>query len=1085
MFFLIFLNRKNFGKLRSHTVEHRDSRVGKISDMIAGILVVKLYAWEDPFKTQVELDRKKELLYIKKSALLKALNMTVAFTSTTIVSIFPLISFYLLGGVFTPSVIFSSISIVANLQTFLNFYFAFAMMDGSEALISIERIKQFLLLNEIYDNKPISSTVDHELINNEVICQISNNASFKWANNTDETILSDINLEIKQGELLGVCGPVGSGKSSLACAILGEMDCVNGNYFFKKNSCSTENLPLKVAYCSQIPWILSDKNWFNTVLQICELTEDINTFPNGVDTLIGERGVMLSGGQKARVSLARAVYCDADFYVLDDPLSAVDAKVGKKLFENCIRSLLIGPNKGNYGEYRKFPATVVLVTHQLQFLPDCEKVLVMVDGKIESFGTYSEAIENNSKNNEFICSMKEFIKSDQQSSDELKDNLIEEVIDQNTTNNKETESEKTSLVDIEVEKDLSKEIFEIDKNHFDTVFSSTFETNEITDEKIQEGAVTVSTYTNYFKSGVTIYHLFFILFLFCFGQAASMITDWWISVWTNQSAAQQAENGAFNASLYVSLAVFSVFSSIFRSMFFFLVCLKCSKYLFLDMMNKILRSSLNFFEINPHGRILNRFSKDLSTVDEMLPMTVYDYLQSCGFVLGAIILVCLYIPYILVLTPLALFVFLKLRRKYVTSSRQIKRLDSASRSPMYSTVPATLEGIITIRAFGKIDWFKGYFDNLQNENTKCMMAFFSSSRWLGIRLDWVVAGFVLAITMLSIIMRHFNSISAASIGLVLSYTFSMLGTLQWAVRQSAEVENQMIAVERILEYTNLPSEAKEITDLRPPPDWPHEGCVSVNNLSLEYPGSSKVVLKDITVEFEAGQKIAVVGRTGAGKSSLLQAMFRLVEPTAGNFVIDEINLSSIGLKDLRSRISIIPQEPFCFKGTLRFNIDPFGAYSDKEIWNVLELVELKLIVQNMDLKLESKVSEGGNNWSVGERQLICLARAILRNTKLVVMDEATSNVDNHTDSLIQNAIRSQNGLFANSTVITIAHRLNTVIDFDKILVLENGEIVEFGNPYKLLMMEGEGWFKGMVKELGKEAEQNLIEIARKNFEKKK
>ncbi|KAJ3218943.1 Multidrug resistance-associated protein 4 [Clydaea vesicula] len=1066
---------KKFGSIRSHTVKHRDDRVRTISDMIAGILVVKLYAWENPFKTKVEIDRKKEMHFIKNSAILKALNLTLAFAATTIISVFPLLSFFLMGGFFTPSVIFSVISIISNLQMFLTFFFANAIMNGSEALVSIQRIKEFLLLNEVTNKKlMINLQEDKDLIRNNIFCKIYNNASFKWSNDSaSETILSDINFEIKGGELLGVCGPVGSGKSSLACALLGEMECASGNYFLRKSLDEAGEKSLKVAYCSQVPWIVAEKTWFNTVIQICELVEDINSFPDGADTLIGERGVMLSGGQKARLGLARAVYADADFYILDDPLSAVDAKVGKKLFENCIKSLLINSKSTDYGNYRKTPATVVLITHQLHFLPRCERVLVLINGRIESLGSFNDAIINNINNNEFIESMKNFNSTELENIEEIKTfDSAESISNETIQNNSEV---VLSTPHCGKEGDL---IFD-NSADLDTK-------KELNEEVIKQGVVTFSTYLNYFKSGVSILHVIFIFALLILGVAASMITDWWISRWTSQNIFEQRNNGTFNASFYVSLAVLSVLISIFRAMFFFYVCLTCSKHLFLKMLQSVSRSPLNFFELNPHGRLLNRFSKDLSTVDEMLPITIYDFTSACGYVVGSLILACIYIPFLLILIPFTVFVFLRIRTKYIASSRQIKRLDSASRSPIYSTVPTTLEGLITLRAFGKGDWFKLYFDNLQNENTKFMSAFISSSRWLGIRLDWVVGTFLLAITAMSIVMKNLNLIQPASVGLVLTYAFSMLGTLQWAVRQSAEVENQMISVERILEYTNLPSEAKEVTDVKLPPDWPNQGDVSINHLSLQYPGSTKKVLKDISIHFAPGEKIAIVGRTGAGKSSLLQALFRLVEPTSGNFVIDGFDLSTLGLRDLRSRISIIPQEPFCFKGTLRFNIDPFAMYSDKQLWDALASVEMKNMVENLDLKLDSEVSEGGSNWSVGERQLICLTRAILRNTRLIVMDEPTSNIDNHTDSLIQHAIRSESGLFANSTVITIAHRLNTVIDFDKIMVLDDGKVVEFGNPHELLSKTDEtAWFNSMIQELGEEAENSLRKIAKERFEIKK
>jgi ATP-binding cassette subfamily C (CFTR/MRP) protein 4 len=452
--------------------------------------------------------------------------------------------------------------------------------------------------------------------------------------------------------------------------------------------------------------------------------------------------------------------------------------------------------------------------------------------------------------------------------------------------------------------------------------------------------------------------------------------------------------------------------------------------------------------------------------------------------LGILAVSAIVIPYLLIVYPFIAYMFIRLRDYYMKTTRQIKRIEAITRSPVYSAIPSTLEGLSTIRAFSaKGRFLKDFFHN-QDENTRMFFAFVSSGRWLGLRLDLLTALLITAIIFIAVPLRDNLGLTPALIGLLITYLIQMTGTLQWAVRQFSEVENLMVSVERIFEYSKLPSERPAKTGCVIPNTWPESGKIIVKNMSLKYPNADptqegNTVLKNISFIVNSGEKIGIVGRTGAGKSTLLQALFRIVEPCPEKSIsIDGIYTSDLGLDDLRSRISIIPQEPFCFKGTLRFNLDPFGKCSDQELWDALGAVELKHIVESIPEKLDAPVAENGSNWSVGERQLICLGRAILKNSKLIVMDEATSSVDLRTDQMI---LKSTKTLFANSTVLTIAHRLLTVIEYDKILVMEKGEVVEFGNPADLLSKnasEEGSWFAKMVREMGPEAEANLKSIAR-------
>jgi ATP-binding cassette subfamily C (CFTR/MRP) protein 4 len=641
----------------------------------------------------------------------------------------------------------------------------------------------------------------------------------------------------------------------------------------------------------------------------------------------------------------------------------------------------------------------------------------------------------------------------------------------NNASNEESEDSIDQVVDIE-------EIVSIHENQ------QPAETEKyLTKEDSAVGRIPLSLYIKYFKSGSGTVVMVLMFFLIILGQASVVSGDIWLGHWSGLTAAEQRES--IYPIVYVSLGVITFVIVFSRAIVFFYVCLRSSKSAFTTMLNSVFRSPIAFFQSVPHGRLMNRFSKDINMMDEMLPQVFFDFIQCAFLTISIIVIAGILVPISFVLIPFVALFFFYLRRFYMQASRQIKRMEATTRSPVYSSFPLTLEGLSIIRAFGAENRFLSKFYSIQNENSRIFCAFLSSGRWLAFRLDMFASGLVIIFTFVCVSLV--SSIPAGSVGLLLSYMLNLTGLLQWCVRQSAELENLMISTERVFEYSQLPSEAAEETEIKPNQDWPTEGKLEIKNMTLTYPNLenpdqlAEPVINNMTITFDPGMKIGIVGRTGAGKSSFLQALFRIVEPIpVKSILIDGIATSDLGLYDLRSRISIIPQEPFCFKGTIRFNLDPFNQYVDDELWKVLEAVELKENLMSSADKLESEVTENGSNWSFGERQLICLARAILRNSRLIVMDEATSSVDVHTDHLIQKAIRTQEGLFSNSTVLTIAHRLNTVIDYDRILVLDKGKVVEFGIPWEMLAKnvdEPDAWFARMVNEMGVEAQVVLKRIA--------
>uniref|UniRef100_A0A4W6CWU9 ATP-binding cassette, sub-family C (CFTR/MRP), member 4 n=1 Tax=Lates calcarifer TaxID=8187 RepID=A0A4W6CWU9_LATCA len=722
--------------------------------------------------------------------------------------------------------------------------------------------------------------------------------------------------------------------SSLLSAILGELPCDTG----------TMKVKGQLTYASQQPWVFPgtirsnilfgrelNLQRYERVIRACALKK---LLPYGDLTLIGDRGATLSGGQKARLNLARAVYQEADIYLLDDPLSAVDAEVGKHLFEQCICGLL--RNKCR-----------ILVTHQLQHLKAADQIVVLKEVCAET-----------------VCTM----------------------------------AEETRV----------------------------------------EGDISGHVYLKYFTAGCNPVVLVNI-----------------------------SEKLLF---LFSGLTAVAVVFGYARSLVIFHGLVRSAQTLHNSMFSAVLRAPVHFFDVNPIGRILNRFSKDISQIDSMLPITFVDFYQLFLQNVGVVAVAASVIPLILIPVIPLLFIFLYLRRFYLCTSRDVKRLESTTRSPVFSHLSSSLQGLWTIRAFRAEERLKEAFDAHQDLHSGAWFLFLMTSRWFALRLDSICSIFITLTTFGCVLLR--DGLEAGEVGLVLTYAVTLVGNFQWTVRQSAEVENMMTSVERVVEYTELKSEAPWETQKRPPSDWPSRGMVTFNGVNFSYSRDAPLVLRDINATFQPNEKVGIVGRTGAGKSSLVSALFRLAEPQ-GKIYIDGVLTSEIGLHDLRQKMSIIPQDPVLFTDTVRKNLDPFNQHTDDNLWKALEEVQLKSVVEELPGKLETVLAESGSNFSVGQRQLVCLARAILRKNRILIIDEATANVDPRTDELIQKTIRDK---FRECTVLTIAHRLNTIIDSDRILVLDSGAIQELDRPITLLQNK-EGAFYNMVQQMGPAEAAALLESA--------
>ncbi|KAK6485739.1 multidrug resistance-associated protein 4-like isoform X1 [Huso huso] len=1041
-----------FSKLRSKTAAFTDTRIRTMNEVVSGMRIIKMYAWEKPFAKLVTEIRRKEISKVKKSSYLRGMNMASFFVASKIILFITFTTFVLLGNPISASKVFVTVSLYSAVRLTVTLFFPSAIEKASETMISIRRIKNFLILDEIV--KPSVELRKEEkkdvLIHmKDVICY--------WDKNLDAPTLQNVSFTVHPGQLLAVIGPVGAGKSSLLSAILGELPQDRGDVKVKG----------KLGFAAQQPWVFSgtlrsnilfgmeyNPQKYEQVIGACALNKDIDILPDGDMTVIGDRGATLSGGQKARVNLARAVYQDTDIYLLDDPLSAVDAEVGRHLFEKCICGIL-----------RNKPR--ILVTHQLQYLQATDQILVLKEGHMVAKGTYGELQRSG-------VDFTSLLKKDEDEEDE------QAPTEQNGSRSARCRTISQNSVWSQTSSSQSTKDGTADLPPAEAV------TTVLSEESRSEGSIGVRLYWKYFIAGANCAVLVLLFLLSLLAQTAYILQDWWLSYWASEqeklNITQDAHNHnetqqldlSFYLGVYAGLTVVTVIFGFIRSLLLFKVLVNSAQTLHNQMFQSILRTPVRFFDVNPIGRILNRFSKDIGQLDNLLALTFADFIQIFLQIVGVIAVAVSVIPWIIIpLIPL-LIIFIILRRYFLQTSRDVKRLESTTRSPVFSHLSSSLQGLWTIRAFKAEQRFQREFDDHQDLHSESWFLFLTTSRWFAVRLDGLCTIFVTTVAFGSLLLA--NELEAGDVGLALSYAITLIGMFQWGVRQSAEVENQMTSVERVLDYTELENEAPWVTESRPPPDWPRHGVIVFEGVNFAYSRDGPHVLKNINAVFRSKEKVGIVGRTGAGKSSLISALFRLAEPD-GNIRIDGILTSELGLHDLRTKMSIIPQDPVLFTGTMRKNLDPFHEHTDEDLWNALQEVQLKGVVEELPSKIETQLAESGSNFSVGQRQLVCLARAILRKTRILIIDEATANVDPRTDELIQKTIREK---FEQCTVLTIAHRLNTIIDSDRILVLDAGRIHEYDEPYVLLQNNDSIFYK-MVQQTGKAEAAALLETAKQIY----
>ncbi|XP_049948143.1 ATP-binding cassette sub-family C member 4-like [Schistocerca serialis cubense] len=1061
-------------RFRKRVAVRTDERMRMMNELVQGIQVVKMYAWERPFAKLVALARKSEIHKLLHAAYLRSFLLASAVFIERSSLLVTLVAFFLMGHIAGPDQIFSMAQYYNVLNVALAIMFPMGIAAIQEARVSVQRIQEFLV-------KPEATVEDRSggAAKGEVSLQ---HVSATWDGANPS--LSSINLNVLPGTLCAVVGPVGCGKSSLLYLLINELSPTSGKL----------KIGGRVSYASQEPWIFVgtvrqnilfgqpyDKKKYQKVVEVCALSKDFELLPYGDKTLVGEKGITLSGGQRARVNLARAVYREADIYLLDDPLSAVDTHVGKHLFDECINSYLSGKTR-------------ILVTHQLQYLQGADNIVILNKGIIEHQGNFEEILQSGVSFSKLMSSTEEEVETEELSSN-LRRSTRKSMQDEQSKlrRSKRIGSQRANvnMLDRQIStlSEVSVLLDETGKLHRDP-------TEQDNSEKMMHENFRWQTVWQYFRAAGGLFLLFSVAIMIVVAQIITSGSDYVVTFWSNtevlrtslqmqleaaggsnQTLSEELESlppSEFFLELYGGLVVGCILLTQIRSIAFFKMCMRASRNMHNTMFNCILRAPMRFFDTNPSGRILNRFSKDMGSTDELLPqfliMMIQIYLVLCGIL--AMVLVVNYVLIVPMVIVGALFIYVA--RLFMTTGRNVKRLEGVRRSPVFSHLSDTLNGLATIRASGIQDIVRKEFDSHQDRHTSAWFLYVTNGSALGIWLDFLSSIFVTIVTY-SFLVLSAGSFGGSGVGLAISQSLILTGMLQYGIMQMTEVVSQMTSVERVLEYTKIPSEPalESAPDKKPPGSWPQRGQVVFQKMYLKYSPTDPPVLKNLNFTIHPTHKVGIVGRTGAGKSSLISALFRLA-PIEGAILIDDVDTSTLGLHDLRKHISIIPQEPVLFSETLRFNLDPFSEFEDAKLWDVLEEVELKSSIQTLDFR----VTEGGSNFSVGQRQLVCLARAILRNNRILVLDEATANVDPETDALIQATIRRK---FKDCTVLTIAHRLNTIMDSDKVLVMDAGTMVEYDHPH-ILLRNPSGFLSRLVEETGTAMAEQLRGVAKQSYD---
>ncbi|KAG0179991.1 hypothetical protein DFQ29_001398 [Apophysomyces sp. BC1021] len=993
-----------FSRIQNRLMEARDKRVALMNEVLQGLRQVKFFAWEDQWEKRINEAREAELNFVRLKCIYQLLLNVLWESSPILVIVISFWSFTKIEGQqLTAAIGFTSIAIFNELQYALN-SIPETVVQLLQAINSFKRIEAFLQETEVPPR-----LADH-FKEKDLFFE---DATISWSNTSEDLsniehsfpkdfMLENVNVQFPQNKLSLICGPTGSGKTLMMLSLLGETVLVKGKIYFPRIPLvdSLSDIPDNIqpedwilnyatAYVSQTAWLQNAsirnnilfglpyvESRYKDTLFACALNKDLSIFEDGDLTEIGEKGITLSGGQKARVALARAVYSRAQNVLMDDVLSAVDAPTAKHIYRKCIMGSLM--------EGR----TRILITHHVQLCLTEDAYLVYInDGVVVS------------------KPVAEWRGSEQLTS------ILDDVQGETWTTEEEEAEEEEVLLLNEPGNDCNVQ---------------TPPKVLVQKEARAAGSVKQRIYMVYLGliGGWSFWLI--LAFIVLFARIICILDPWWIKKWTqaykDTSASSpfvvqttshapldmtndtEDQNLDFYLGMYIFIAFFGVIVNELRYAVIFWGGLRGNRKLHAKLLRRVLRTSLRVLDVTPVGRFLNRFSNDIARLDDKIPNVMMDFSAKCLIVLSSIVTVSCVLP-ALVIPMLVITTFgVIVGRKYLAVSRECKRLDSVTHSPLLTHFDETLIGIVTIRAFGATSQFMQEMLSRVDMNAKPYYFLWIANRWMFM-----------------------------------------------AVRNYTSLEMSFNAVERAVDLVEIDQEAPDVTDVRPPPGWPAQGQIEVQDLEVRYAPDLQPVLKNLTFSVRAREKVGVVGRTGSGKSTLALSLFRFLEASRGSIFVDGVNIADIGTYDLRSNLTIIPQDPTLFSGTLRSNMDPFNQFSDADIFAALRRVHLiqasTVEESNVFSDLDTPVSEGGRNFSQGQRQLLCLARALLKRANVVLMDEATASVDFQMDKAIQKTITTE---FSDCTILCIAHRLHTVIEYDRILVLDQGEIKEFASPWELL-----------------------------------
>ncbi|XP_007530511.1 ATP-binding cassette sub-family C member 10 [Erinaceus europaeus] len=1016
-------------------LQHKDARVKLMTEVLSGIRVIKFFVWEQAMGARVEACRARELGRLRVIKYLDAACVYLWAALPVVISITIFITYALMGHQLTATKVFTALALVHMLILPLN-NFPWVINGLLEAKVSLDRIQRFL---DLPNHNP-QTYYSPDLPTEPSTALELHDALFSWdpVGTSQETFIS--RLVVKKGILVGIVGKVGCGKSSLLAAISGELHRLRGQV-------AVWGLSEGFGLATQEPWIqfatirdnilfgkTFDARLYSEVLEACALNDDLSILPAGDQTEVGEKGVTLSGGQRARIALARAVYQEKELYLLDDPLAAVDADVAKHLLQRCILGVLSH-------------TTRLLCTHRTEYLERADVVLLMEAGRLIQAGPPSEILP-----------------------------LVQAVPKASAENGQESDLDTSQ----------SKPGTEKTKKALAVQESSSCRL--LQEESKKEGALAFHVYRAHWRAvgwGLALAILFSLLLM----QATRNAADWWLSYWISQlktakNSSQEAPppsssdsegllspqlllfspgnlytsvfalpraapNGSsdlrFYLTVYATIAGVNSLCTLLRAVLFAAGMLRATATLHHRLLCRVLKAPVTFFDSTPVGRVLNRFSSDVACTDDSLPFLLNILLANAAGLLGLLAVLGSGLPWLLLLLPPLSVIYYRVQRHYRASSRELRRLGSLTLSPLYTHLADTLAGLPVLRAAGATDRFEEENQRLLELNQRCQFAASATMQWLDIRLQLMGASVVSAIAGIALVQHQWGLADPGLVGLSLSYALSLTGLLSGLVSSFTKTETMLVSVERLEEYScELPQEPQG-PPARLGSGWLTRGSVEFQDVVLVYRPGLPNALDGVTFRVQPGEKLGIVGRTGSGKSSLLLVLFRLLEPSSGHVLLDGVDTSQLELAELRSQLAIIPQEPFLFSGTVRENLDPRGLHEDRTLWQALEQCHLGEVIMSMG-GLDGELGEGGRSLSLGQRQLLCLARALLTDAKILCIDEATASVDQKTDQLLQQTICKR---FANKTVLTIAHRLNTILNSDRVLVLQEGRVMELDSPAAL------------------------------------